>query len=102
MNNTITTISTIISDFKTEGFVHTFSVIADEIGCSGPRKLYKPAEIKIVKQDKFDANPYSSAGAIIYALETYDGYRGVLVHRLGTFADEAIGKFIQQTSTYIA
>ncbi|MEP7142962.1 MAG: hypothetical protein ABI707_08830 [Ferruginibacter sp.] len=99
VNNTSNTINSIINDFKTEGFVHTFSIIKDEIGCGGPRKLYKPAEIKIVKQNKYSANPYSSSGAIIYALETYDGYKGILINRCGIFADKAIEKFIQKAST---
>lgn len=99
MSNPSITINSIINDFKTEGFVHTFSVIGDEMGCSGPRKLYKPAEIKIIKQNNYQANPYSSAGAIIYALETNDGYRGILVHRFGIFADEAIGKFIRKATS---
>ena len=68
LNGTPNTINSIINDFQTEGFVHTFSIIKDEIGCSGARKLYKPAEIKIVKQNDYRANPNSSSGAIIYAL----------------------------------
>ncbi|MBC7889030.1 MAG: hypothetical protein H7Z13_14230 [Ferruginibacter sp.] len=98
LSNTIHTINSIINDLQTEGFVHTFSIIADEIGCSGPRKLYKPAEIKIVKQNNYQANPYSSSGAIIYALETNDGFKGVLINRCGIYADEAIERFIQRAS----
>lgn len=98
VSNTLNTINSIIYDLQTEGFVHTFSIIQDEIGCSGPRKLYKPAEIKIIKQNSYHANPYSSFSAIIYALETYDGYKGVLINRSGIYADQAIEKFIQKAS----
>ena len=98
VSNTSHTINSIVSDFKTEGFVHTFSIIRDEIGCSGPRKLYKPAEIRIVKQNKSHINPYSSSGAIIYALETNDGYKGILINRCGSFADKAIERFIEKAS----
>jgi hypothetical protein len=87
-----------IYDLQSEGFVHTFSIIKDEIGCSGQRKLYKPGEIRIVKQDKYSGNPYSSSSAIIYALETIDGYRGVLINRCGIFADKAIDRFIQKAT----
>ncbi|MEP7108448.1 MAG: hypothetical protein ABI760_10710 [Ferruginibacter sp.] len=97
--DTLHTINSIIYDLQTEGFVHTFSVINGEIGCAGPRKFYKPAEIKIVKQNKYLANPYSSAGAVIYALETNDGYKGVLINRCGIFSDKAIEKFIQKASS---
>jgi len=97
--STSNTISSIINDYKTEGFVHTFSIIKDEIGCSGPRKLYKPAEIRIIKQDRYNANPYSSSGAIIYALETNDGYKGILINRCGSFSDKAIEKFIQKATS---
>lgn len=98
VNNTSNTISSIVNDFKIEGFVHTFSIIKDEIGCSGPRKLYKPAEIKIVKQNRFNANPYSSSGATVYALVTNDGYKGVLINRCGIFADKAVERFINEAS----
>ena len=98
MTNATNTINSIIYDLQTEGFVHTFSIIEDEIGCSGPRKLYKPAEIKIVKQNNYHANPYSSSSAIIYALETNDGYKGILIYRRGIYADEAIERFIQKAS----
>jgi len=92
------TINTIINDLQTEGFVHTFSIIDDVIGCSGPRKLYKPTEIKIVKQNDYRANPYGTSNAIIYALETNDGYKGVLINRCGIYADEAIEKFIKKAA----
>jgi len=99
VSHTLNSINSIIYDLQTEGFVHTFSIIEDEIGCSGPRKLYKPAEIKIVKQNNYHANPYSSSGAIIYALETNDGHKGVLINRCGIYADEGIEKFIQKASS---
>ncbi len=98
MSTTLNTLNSIIFDLQTEGFVHTFSIIQDEIGCSGPRKLYKPAEIKIVKQNNYRANPYSSSGATIYALETNDGYKGILINRRGIYANEAIESFIQKAS----
>jgi len=60
--------------------------------------LYKPAEIKVVKQNSYHANPYSSSSAIIYALETNDGYKGVLINRCGIYADEAAEKFINKAS----
>lgn len=90
------TINSIIYDLQNEGFVHTFSMIQDEIGCSGPRKLYKPAEIRIIKQNRYDANPYSSSGAVIYALETNDGYKGILINRIGIYADKAIERFLKK------
>ncbi|MEO5893880.1 MAG: hypothetical protein ABIQ31_26725 [Ferruginibacter sp.] len=99
MTNTLNTINSIVDDLQTQGFVHTFSIIKDEIGCSGPRKLYKPAEIKIVKQNKYSANPFSSSSTIIYALETNDGYKGVLIYRCGMYTDKSIEKFIQKTSS---
>src|SRR6185436_2030353 len=98
VSSTLNTINSIIYDLQTEGFVHTFSIIKDEIGCSGQRKLYKPAEIKIVKQDNYRGNPYSSSSATIYALETNDGYKGILINRRGIFADKAIERFIQKAS----
>ena len=98
MINTITTMNSVINDLQSKGFVHTFSIIKDEIGCSGPRKLYKPAEVKIVRQDKCTANPYSSSSTIIYALQTNDGYKGVLVYRCGMYTDKSIEKFIQRAS----
>ncbi|MEJ7587020.1 MAG: hypothetical protein WKI04_05615 [Ferruginibacter sp.] len=100
MTNTLNTINSIVHDLQTEGFVHTFSIIKDEIGCSGPRKLYKPGEIKIVKENKYSANPYSASSTIIYALETNDGYKGILINRCGMYSDKAIEKFIQKTSAY--
>ena len=98
VSNASDTINAIITDFQTEGFVHTFSIIKDEIGCGGPRKLYKPTEIKIIKQNNFRSNPYSASGAVVYALETNDGYKGILINRCGIFADKAIDKFIQKAS----
>ncbi len=99
VSHTSNTINSIIEDLQTEGFVHTFSMIQDEIGCSGPRKLYKPAEIKIVKQNNYQANPYSSYSAIIYAMETYDGYKGILIKRCGIFENKAIERFLQKLSS---
>ena len=101
VSNILQTINSVIYDFQCQGFVHTFSIIKDEIGCSGQRKLYKPWEIKIVKQHKYSGNPYSASSAIIYAIETNDGYKGVLINRCGIFADKAVDKFIQTANTYI-
>jgi hypothetical protein len=99
VSNSLNTMNSIIYDLQSDGFVHTFSIIKDMIGCSGQRKLYKPAEIKIIKQNKYSANPFSSSGAIIYALETNDGIKGILIKRSGIFADKAVEKFIQKASS---
>ena len=95
--NTPPTLNTIIVNLQAEGFVHTFSMIQDEIGCGGPRKLYKPKEIKIVKQNSFRTNPYSSSVTVVYALETNDGYKGILINRRGVYANAAIERFIQKS-----
>lgn len=97
--NTPSTLNTIIVNLQAEGFVHTFSLIQDEIGCGGPRTLYKPKEIKIVKQNSFRTNPYASSVTVVYAVETNDGFKGILINRRGVYANAAIERFIQKAIT---
>jgi hypothetical protein len=79
-----------------EGFTENF--IAKEKGLEAPstKKVYDPDEVKIISFYRFEGESDPADNAILYAIETNDGVKGMLIDAYGPYANPAVAKFIAE------
>lgn len=57
-------------------------------------RVYSPHEVKIINFYRFEGESDPADMSILYAIETIDGERGVLVDAYGPYASRVTGDFI--------
>lgn len=73
-----------------DGYVNDFCFADDGLVLQQNKKLYKPAEVKIINVLKFEGNADPGDNAVLYTIETNDGVKGTLVDALGIYGDKKI------------
>jgi hypothetical protein len=93
----MTTLTSRTNSLVKEGFTENF--VVKEAGLIAPStdKLYVPKEVKIVSFYRFEGESDPADNAILYAVETTDGTRGLLVDAYGgPYVNQKVGKFIKE------
>ena len=88
------TLSQSMNSLKEKGFNEEFVVTEKGLTSKEDQKSYAPEEIQIVDFYRFEGESSPSDSAILYAIETNDGSKGLLVDAYGVYADETVTKFI--------
>lgn len=78
------------------GFIENFRVRKGKLVASSDEQSFEANQLKISNFYRFEGNSDPSDNAILYAIETDDGRRGMLVDAYGADADIAIGEFVKQ------
>jgi hypothetical protein len=88
------TLSSCMNQLKEEGFKEEYVVKANLLRSLDSGEGYASDHVKILNFYRFEGESDPSDNAILYALETKDGKKGVLIDAYGAYADPDIGKFI--------
>lgn len=80
------TVTAAIKGLKQRGFTIDFNVEANCITC--PDCQLKPSEFEITEVYRFEGESDPADEAVVYAIESKDGRKGVLVNGFGISADE--------------
>ena len=90
------TVAEAINGLKQRGYTIDFNLEADCISCPKTPLSLKPSEFEITEVYRFEGDSDPADEAIVYAIESRHGQRGVLVNGFGISADavgeEMIGK----------
>lgn len=79
---------------KEQGFTEEYLVKANLLRSLDSAEGYTSDHVKIVNFYRFEGESDPGDNAILYALETNDGKKGLLIDAYGTYSDPDIGKFI--------
>lgn len=79
-----------------DGFTEDFTVNEKGLFSEKAQKAYKPEKVHIVNFFRFEGASDPDENAILYAIETDDGKKGILIDAYGAYADAKVSKFIQQ------
>jgi hypothetical protein len=80
-----------------EGFTENFTPTHEGIEAPSKGKVYIPNEVKIVNFYRFEGESDPADSAILYAIETNDGTRGLLIDAYGgPYVNQKVGKFIKE------
>jgi hypothetical protein len=90
------TLASCMSTLYADGFKENFMVKEGVIHALDSDKKYSPSEIKILNFYRFEGESDPADNAILYALETNDGIRGLLSDAYGAYADVKVTKFMKE------
>ncbi|HLP10529.1 MAG TPA: hypothetical protein VK177_01285 [Flavobacteriales bacterium] len=84
-----------------EGYKENF--VARDRGLEAPstNKVYTPADVKINNFFRFEGESDPADNSILYAIETTDGLKGMLIDAYGAYANPKVSKFITEVEDII-
>ena len=83
---TYDTVAEAVNGLKQRGYTIDFNLEAESISCTSSK--LKPSEFEITEVYRFEGNSDPADEAVVYAIESRDGRKGVLVNGFGISADE--------------
>lgn len=93
---TYDTVSGAVSGLKKRGFDLDFNLEENCLICSGSK--LKADDFEIVEVHRFEGNSDPSDEAVVYAIESKDGMKGVLVNGYGISADTLSSEMAKKLS----
>jgi hypothetical protein len=93
----MTTMTGCMNKLTADGYTENF--VAKDKGLEAPttKKIYKPEQVKIDNFYRFEGESDPADNAIVYAIETNDGVKGMLVDSYGgPYANQLVSKFITE------
>jgi hypothetical protein len=80
-----------------EGYTENFVPKKEGIEAPSSGKIYIPSEVRIVSFYRFEGESDPADNSILYAIETNDGLKGLLVDAYGgPYVNEKVGMFIKE------
>lgn len=93
----MTTMTSCTNMLQSEGYTENF--VISEVGLQAPsnEKIYTPDEVKINSFYRFEGESDPADNAIVYAIETNDGIKGMLIDSYGgPYVSQRVSKFIAE------
>lgn len=87
-------VSVAINELKKKGFEIDFNLKENQVICNFCE--FDPSDLEIVEIYRYEGNSDPSDEAIVYALESKDGHKGVLVNGYGFSSDYDTAKVMKK------
>ena len=81
------TVTDAVNGLKTRGYTIDFNLEQDCIKCNSPVLALKPADFHITEVYRFEGESDPADEAVVYAIESTTGQKGVLVNGFGPSSD---------------
>ena len=94
------TVTQAVNGLKQRGYTIDFNLEHDSIICHETPVSLMPAEFEITEVYRFEGNSDPADEAVVYAIESKHGHKGVLVNGFGISADAVSDEMIQKLSVY--
>ena len=76
-----------LNDLRARGYKNDFDIEPRCIKCSSLNIQLQPEDFSIVETYRFEGNSTPDDNSILYAIESKDGVKGVMVDAYGPYAD---------------
>jgi hypothetical protein len=96
-NNSYDTLSEAQLALSARGFTKSFEVEGDKLKSVEDNKFYESHEVKIIEYHRFEGTSDPNDMAVIYAVETTKGTKGVIIDAYGAYGSRALGDFLKKT-----
>jgi hypothetical protein len=91
---TYDTVSQAVNDLRSRGFKEDFNLEDNCIVCHQDK--FDPAEFEIMEVYRFEGDTDPADEAVVYAIESHNGLKGVLVNAFGIYADAMSDEMIKK------
>ena len=81
------TLSEAVNDLIKRGFTSDFKICDDGIQCQITEIRLHPENFEIVETYRFEGNTDPADEAVVYAIESNTGIRGILINGYGIYSD---------------
>lgn len=92
------TVSEAVNGLKKRGFIVDFNLQENCIVCNNDK--FNVDDFEIVEVYRFEGNTDPSDEAIVYAIQSVNGWRGVLVNGYGISADTMSSEMVKKLSIH--
>ena len=92
------TVSEAVNDLKKRGYKLDFNLEPGAVICSGGR--CHPEDFEITEVYRFEGNTDPADEAVVYAIESKDGLKGVLVNGYGISSDSLSDAMLKKLSIH--
>ena len=93
---TYDTVTEAVNDLKRRGYTIDFNLQHDRIVCHDMPISLRPDEFEIVEVHRFEGNSDPADEAVVYAIESKHGQKGILVDAFGTYADNVSSEMVEK------
>jgi hypothetical protein len=90
----MTTMVSCTANLSADGYTENFIAKAEGLEAPSTQKIYKPAEVKINSFYRFEGESDPADNSILYAVETNDGIKGLLIDAYDTHTNSHVSEFI--------
>lgn len=94
MKNNKTGTVDLLNQLKEIGYVHTFLLDNEKLKCIESEKSFNPHELKLCGTFRYEGMSDPDDSRVVYALETQDGTKGIIMDAFGTYASPQLGAFL--------
>ncbi len=81
------TVTEALKDLKKRGFTADFNIQSNAIECRELNLQLHPTDFEIVEFYRFEGDSNPGDEEVVYAIESKEGLKGVLVDAFGTYSD---------------
>jgi hypothetical protein len=94
------TVTEAINGLKVRGYILDFNLEENELICFNPSLRVHPDDFSIHEVHRFEDNTDPDDQAILFAIESKDGHKGVLLNAYGAKNDLAAGLLVQKLKIF--
>ncbi len=90
------TVSEAVNDLTKRGYTHNFKPCSEGIECTELNLKLSPENFKIKETYRFEGITDPADEAIVYAIESNNGIKGVLVNGYGIYSDSTTDAMVSK------
>jgi len=83
-------------DLRQRGFAADLEFRDGALRETSTGRRFRPDELAIVEHHRFEGESDPEDMSVVYALESDDGVRGIVVDAFGAYADPALAAFLEK------
>ncbi len=93
---TYTTVSEAVEGLHARGYREDFSLSPDFISCAALDLKLHPADFEVNETHRFEGETDPADEAVVYAISSHQGVRGVMVNAYGTYAESISAELVKK------
>jgi hypothetical protein len=90
------TVTEALAGLAQRGYTNNFNIQCDSLECKDLNLMLRPEDFEIVEFYRFEGDSNPGDEETVYAIQSKDGVKGVLVNAFGIYSDELTDEILQK------